>query len=282
VNVDRAYKVCEEITAAQARNFAYGIKLLPGPKRRAMSALYALARRIDDIGDGDAPVAEKLEGLAAARKDVARLPGAADPDDPVMVAVADACRRYPIPVSALEELIDGCEMDVCGARYDTFTDLIGYCRRVAGTVGRMSLSIYGCADPKLAEPLADDLGVALQLTNILRDIREDHDQLGRVYLPAEDLTRFGVGDDLDGPEDALVAVVAFETGRAEEWFERGLPLLGVLDRRSRSATAAMTGIYRQLLREIRRDPAAVLSRRVSLRAPKKVAIAARALLAGGA
>lgn len=281
MNVEQAYKTCEEITAAEARNFSYGIKLLPGPKRKAMSALYALARRIDDIGDGNAPVAERLEGLALVRKDVARLPGAANPHDPVIVAVADACRRYPVPVSALEELIDGCEMDVCGARYETFNDLLGYCRRVAGTVGRLSLSIYGCEDPKQAEPLADDLGVALQLTNILRDIREDHDQMGRVYLPAEDRERFGVGERLDGPADALIALVAFETARAEQWFQRGLPLLGMLDRRSRAATAAMAGIYHQLLREIRRDPAAVLSRRVSLGAHRKAAIAGRALLSGG-
>jgi len=311
VSVDDAYAACERITASEARNFYYGIRLLPPPKRRAMSALYALARRIDDIGDGDAPPASKLEALSEVRKDVAGL-AASGAEDPVLVAVADACRRYPIPTSALDELIDGCEMDVVGTRYASFEELVGYCRRVAGTVGRLSLAVYGCEDPSVGGPLADDLGVALQLTNILRDVLEDR-SMGRVYLPAEDLLRFGADPDLAvlsggdpggsrsaaGLEtvltggdpggsrsaaglEAVLAVVAFESGRAEEWFDRGLALLPMLDRRSRAATAAMAGIYRQLLREIRRDPAAVLRGRLSLAPWRKAAIAARALAKGEA
>ena len=197
MNIDLAYRQCEAITSTQARNFSYGIKLLPEPKRRAMSALYAMARRIDDIGDGEASVPDKLEALATVRKDVAAL-GTGDfrPDDPVLTALADVTRHFPLPLSALEELIEGCEMDANWAGYHTFDDLVGYCRRVAGTVGRLSLSIYGCAEPERAEPLADALGVALQITNILRDIVEDHEQMGRVYLPAEDRDRFDVAPDL--------------------------------------------------------------------------------------
>ena len=283
MNLDEAYRACEHITATEARNFSYGIKLLPEPKRRAMSALYALARRIDDIGDGDGAPAEKLDALARVRKQVGELRTdrpAVHSDDPVMTAVADVARRYPLPVSALEDLIEGCEMDVVGTRYDTFDDLVGYCRRVAGTVGRLSLAIYGTEAPARAEGLADDLGVALQITNILRDVVEDHRALGRVYLPRADLDRFGVGPDLDGPEDALIALVAFETGRAEEWYERGFTLLPLLDRRSRAATAAMAGIYHRLLVTIRRDPSAVLRGRVSLPAWQKAAVAARALTWG--
>jgi phytoene synthase len=283
VNIESAYARCEAITSTEARNFSYGIKLLPEPKRKAMSALYALARRIDDIGDGDGTTVEKLEALAEARKQVGELRSdrpALDPDDPVMTAVADVGRRYPLPVTALEELIEGCEMDVAGTRYATFDDMVGYCRRVAGTVGRLSLAIYGTADPARAEVLADDLGVALQITNILRDIVEDHESLGRVYLPAQDLKRFGVGGDLSGTEDAMVALIAFETARAEEWYERGLPLLPLLDRRSRACTAAMAGIYHRLLTTIRRDPAAVLRGRLSLPAWQKAAVAARALSTG--
>jgi phytoene synthase len=248
-----------------------------------MSALYALARRIDDIGDGEGTTVEKLEALAEARKQVGELRSgrpALDPDDPVMTAVADVCQRYPLPVTALEELIEGCEMDVVGTSYATFDDMVGYCRRVAGTVGRLSLAIYGTADPARAEVLADDLGVALQITNILRDIVEDHQNLGRVYLPAQDLQRFGVGGDLSGTEDAMVALIAFETARAEEWYERGLQLLPLLDRRSRACTAAMAGIYHRLLTTIRRDPAAVLRGRLSLPAWQKAAVAARALSTG--
>lgn len=279
MNVDEAYAVCQQITRTEARNFNYGIKLLPEPKRKAMCALYALARRIDDIGDGDAPQPEKLAALDKIRKDLAALE---DATDPVLVAVAETRRRYPIPMSALDELIDGCEMDVHGAVYPAFDDLVGYCRRVAGTVGRLSLSVYGCAEPERAAPLADDLGVALQVTNILRDVVEDHRELGRVYLPAEDRERFGVPADLSGSTDNLVALLAFEAGRAEEWYERGLRLLPMLDWRSRACTAAMAGIYRRLLVAIQRDPAAVLRQRLSLPAWQKVGVAVRAVSSGAA
>jgi 15-cis-phytoene synthase len=281
VNIDQAYRRCEKITRTEAKNFYYGIKLLPGPKRRAMSALYAMARRIDDVGDGDAPVPDKLEALAGIRKDVADLgAGEARADDAVLVALADVTRHFPLPLAALEELIEGCEMDANWAGYQSFDDLVGYCRRVAGTVGRLSLSIYGCAELERAEPLADSLGVALQITNILRDIVEDHDQMGRVYLPAEDRERFGVPPDLSGPTDGLIALVAFEAARAEEWYDRGLTLLPMLDWRSRACTAAMAGIYRQLLAGIQRDPSAVLRGRMSLPAWKKATVAARALTRG--
>jgi phytoene synthase len=280
IDVEAAYRACEHITRTEARNFNYGIKLLPQRKRRAMCALYALARRIDDIGDGDLPVPEKLAGLTRARKDVASLGDLAEDADAVMVAVADVCRHFPIPLGALEELIDGCEQDVQGATYETFDDLVGYCRRVAGTIGRLSLAVYGCADSERAVAWADDLGVALQITNILRDVVEDHQQMGRVYLPVDDRDRFGVSPDLSGPSDRLVALIEFEAGRAEEWYERGLRLLPMLDWRSRACTAAMAGIYRRLLTAIQRDPAAVLRGRLSLPAWQKAGVAARAIARG--
>jgi 15-cis-phytoene synthase len=279
VNIDDAYRRCADITRTEARNFNYGIKLLPEPKRLAMCALYAMARRIDDIGDGNQPVPEKLAALDQVRKDLATLEGE---DDPVVTALADVYRRYPVPVTALEELVDGCEMDVRGVTYQTFEDLVGYCRKVAGTVGRLSLAVYGCADPTVAIPLADDLGVALQITNILRDIDEDYRQMGRIYLPADDRDRFEVPADLSGPTDNLVALVAFEAARAEEWYDRGLRLLPLLDWRSRACTAAMAGIYRRLLVAIQRDPAAALRRRISLPAWQKAGVAVTALTRGTA
>ncbi|HLI01299.1 MAG TPA: squalene/phytoene synthase family protein [Acidimicrobiales bacterium] len=282
MNLDQAYDRCEEITRTEARNFSYGIRLLPAPKRRAMSALYAVARRIDDIGDGDQPAPAKLAALNEVRKQVDEV--AADPqaggDDPVLVALADTSRRYLIPMQALGELIDGCEMDVTGTTYDTFDELVGYCRRVAGTVGRLSLGIYGCDDPAVAAPLADSLGVALQITNILRDIVEDRDTMQRVYLPSDDLARFGCAPDLTGPTDAVAALVSWEAARAVDWYQRGLPLLPLLDRRSRACTAAMAGIYRRLLSMIQADPAAVLQGRLSLPGREKAAVAARALARG--
>ncbi len=284
MNLDEAYDRCEEITRSEARNFSYGIRLLPAPKRRAMSALYAIARRIDDIGDGDDPVEIKRKGLEAIRADLRAV--AADPSagagDPVLTALADASRRYPIPMPALQELVDGCAMDLEGTRYETFEALVGYCRLVAGSVGRLSLGIYGSSEPERAEPLADALGVALQLTNILRDVLEDRDVMGRVYLPVEDFERFGCDPAMTGPPEALVALVCFEAARAAEWYEHGLELLPLLDRRSRACTAAMAGIYRRLLDRILADPAAVLAERVSLPGREKALVALGALLRGTA
>jgi 15-cis-phytoene synthase len=276
VNLQDAYRQCAEITSREARNFAYGIRLLPPDKRAAMSALYALARRIDDIGDGEAPADDKLAALTKVRKQVANLSAVPD-DDPVLVALADVARRYPIPISAIEELIDGCELDVHGTRYATIDELVGYCRRVAGTVGRLSLAVFGTSDQATAEPLADALGVALQLTNILRDIVEDRDQMGRIYLPTDDIERFGCHADLDGPVDSVIGLIEYEAVRAEQWYTEGLQLLPLLDGRSRACTGAMAGIYRRLLTRIRRDPVAVLRARVSLPAWEKVWVAGRAL-----
>lgn len=280
--VEAAYERCERITATEAKNFAFGIRLLPPPKRRAMSALYALARRIDDIGDGDAPVAEKLAGLAVVRQSVEDLQGGknADPEDPVLVALADAAARYPIPLAAFDELVEGCEMDCRGAVYETFEDLEVYCRCVAGSVGRLSLGVFGTDRPEVAEPLADTLGIALQITNIVRDVLEDRRVMGRVYLPAEDLKRFGCEPDASGPPGAMGDLVRYEAERAEVLYEEGLQLLPMLDHRSKACVGAMAGIYHRLLRRIVEDPAAVLSRRVSLTNWEKAWVAARALVLG--
>jgi 15-cis-phytoene synthase len=290
VDLPVAYARCEEITKAEARNFSYGIRLLREPERRAMSALYAVARRIDDIGDGDAANADKLTALSNVRADLdAITPGHARlsereqrriDDDAVLVALRDTAARYPIPMTALHELVEGCQMDVEGAAYKTFDDLVGYCRKVAGTVGRLSLGIYGCAEPAAAEPLADALGVALQITNILRDIVEDRDAMGRVYLPTDDLARFDLDPEVRGRLDDICALVTFEAGRAEDWYDEGLALLPMLDRRSRACTAAMAGIYRRLLRRIQHDPSAVLEGRMSLPTSQKAAAAFRGLTWG--
>jgi phytoene synthase len=273
VNLEAAYDACEEITRREAKNFSYGIRLLRPPERRALSAVYALARRIDDIGDGSGTDEEKLAGLRQVRKEIERL---APEDDPVLVAVADAAERYQLPLGCFGELIDGCEMDVHGTRYETFDELVGYCRRVAGTVGRLSLAVFGAQDRPGATALADDLGVALQLTNILRDVLEDRG-LGRVYLPAVDAAEHGCDPELTGPVDALIELIGFECGRARAWFARGLGLLELLDWRSRACVGAMAGIYRRLLERIEADPSAVLRGRLSLSTGEKLAVAARAL-----
>jgi len=273
MDIAAAYDECEVITRREAKNFAYGIRLLHPPERRALSAVYALARRIDDIGDGDWTVEQKLSGLSGVRKEVDSL----NPDDdPVLVAIADAATRYHLPMHAFGELIDGCEMDVHGTHYETIEDLVGYCRRVAGTVGRLSLAVFGSYEREGAVALADDLGVALQLTNILRDVVEDRGN-GRVYLPAADAAAVGCPADLSGPPESIAALVAFECARARSWFAKGLELLPLLDRRSRACVGAMSGIYRRLLDRIEADPLAVTAGRVSLSGREKALVAARAL-----
>jgi phytoene synthase len=279
VDEQPAYRHCEEVTRGAAANFFYGIRLLPAPKRRAMCAVYAFARQVDDIGDGDLPAERKLAELAAARRALAGV----DPssDDPVLAALGHARGRFDLPLDALEDLIAGVEMDVRGTTFERFDELVLYCRRVAGSIGRLCLAIFEPRRPQDALPLADDLGVAMQLTNILRDVREDLEH-GRVYLPAEDLRRFGV-DDLAAPADAaLTELVRFEATRARGWFDRGLQLLPLLDSRSAACVLAMTGIYRRILERIEREPAEVLHRRVSLPAWEKAWVAARSLAGVGA
>ncbi len=274
MNTETAYEWCESVTRREAKNFAYGIRLLRRPERRALSAVYALARRIDDIGDGDGAPEDKLAGLQRVRKDVDEID--VPTDDPVLVAVADAARRYLLPMSCFGEIIEGCEMDVNGTSYQTIEDLVGYCRRVAGSVGRLSLAIFGTDHPEEAVPLADSLGVALQLTNILRDVVEDRSR-GRVYLPREDAERVGCAPDLSGPAAQVARLVALECGRANQWVAEGLQLLPLLDGRSRACVAAMAGIYRRLLVRIEHEPIAVTQGRVSLPAWEKAAVAARSL-----
>jgi 15-cis-phytoene synthase len=282
VDLTEAYRECERITWSQARNFAYGIRLLPPAKRRGLAVIYAFARRIDDIGDGTlpdqkttVPAEQKIADLEVARQAVLTLDGKSH-DDPVLLALADVTRNFPVPVEAFGELIDGCVADVRGTHYETFEDLHYYCRCVAGSVGRLSLGIFGTShDLDEAARLADSLGVALQLTNILRDIREDH-QNGRIYLPAEDLAKFDV--DLDAPNPSQFSrLVEFEAERARDWYATGWQLLPMLDRRSAACTGAMAGIYRQLLERIAAQPGSVLSSRVSLSTGEKAMVAARAL-----
>ncbi|SNS08235.1 Phytoene/squalene synthetase [Streptosporangium subroseum] len=374
MEISDAYQHCEQVVREKARNFSYGLRLLPPPKRRALSAVYALARRIDDIADGDEPVEQRLAHLATARaalntarpeleEPVPYAPiaarsdsedpvplghatatsGSGDPvpvalsaarsdpedpvplghgaatsdleapaplghgmatadledlvpfalstgppglEDPVLVALYDAARRYPLPLSAFEELIDGCVADVRGTTYRQFDELLSYCRSVAGSIGRLSLGVFGTEDADEAVPLADALGVALQITNILRDVREDR-LAGRIYLPSEDLERFGCTLDIDSsgrftdPPDRLVELMRFEADRARGWFRDGMRLLPTLDGRSAACTAAMAGIYRCLLDRIMSDPTEALAARLSLPPWRKAMVAARALAGAG-
>ncbi|MFD0419041.1 presqualene diphosphate synthase HpnD [Streptomyces sp. NPDC127108] len=282
-----AYSYCETVTGQQARNFAYGIRLLPTPQRRAMSALYAFSRRVDDIGDGALEPEVKGARLNDTRALLARVRDgevAEDDTDPVAVALSHAARHFPIPLGGLDELIDGVLMDVRGETYETWDDLKVYCRCVAGAIGRLSLGVFGTEPGALhaerAPEYADTLGLALQLTNILRDVREDALE-GRTYLPADDLAKFGCSAGFAGSEPPagsdFAGLVHFEVRRARALFAEGYRLLPMLDRRSGACVAAMAGIYRRLLDRIEREPEAVLRGRVSLPGREKAYVAVRGL-----
>ncbi|GAA5166451.1 MULTISPECIES: presqualene diphosphate synthase HpnD [Amycolatopsis] len=278
-DIDAAYAECERITRTEARNFYYGIRLLTSGRRKALCAVYALARRVDDIGDGDLPIEEKSVQLEEVRKSLAELDTTSDP---VLVAVADAAKRYPIPLGAFDELLDGVWMDIEGRRYATFDELTEYCRCVAGSIGRLCLGVFGSKPHPDASRYADALGIALQQTNILRDIREDLVN-GRVYLPKQDLDAFGVELALDergrleDPDGGLTALVRHSAARAREWYADGLRLAPLLDWRSKASCLAMAGIYRQLLERINDQPSLVFDRRLSLSGREKLGVAARAL-----
>jgi len=280
LEVEQAYQHCEQITRREAANFYYGIRLLPRAKRHAMSAVYAFARCVDDVGDDGGERMTQLATLADLREMLAALGDHRVPiDDPLLVALAHAHRHYELPLDALGLLIDGVELDVLGTRYDTFDELVDYCRRVAGSIGRLCLAIFsdGTADSlNGANALADDLGVAMQLTNILRDVREDH-RRGRMYLPAEDLVRFGCGEEISAGGTHAADLIRFEAGRAGDWFDRGIRLVDVLDPRSAARVLAMTGISRSILERIQRQPDQVLQRRISLPAWAKTWVAVRSL-----
>ena len=245
LSVEQAYAEVERITRRRARNFAYGIMLLPRPKRRAIAAVYAFAREVDDIADDpELPLANKRERLE-------RLHRALDeaPDESAMrVALADARSRYPIPARALHDLVDGGLMDTERQRYASFDDLSSYCRHVAGAVGIACTAVYGADQPQRAETL----GIALQLINIIRDVREDWD-LGRVYIPQDELASFGVREEqiADGRvTTAWQALMAYQAARARTYLDDGLTLLGYLDGRSAACVATFANLYRATLDRI--------------------------------
>jgi 15-cis-phytoene synthase len=272
VRVEEAYAEVTRITRREARNFAWGIAVLPRPKRLAVAALYAFARRVDDIADdGERPVEERRRGLEACRAAVESLPEA-PADDAVLVALADAATRYPVPRDALADLVRGGLMDADKDRYASWEELREYCRCVAGAVGLACTAVYGPTDAAAARPRAEALGLALQQINIMRDVAEDW-RLGRVYLPEDELERFGVSEaDIAagriGPE--WHALMEHQGRRADELMRKGLGLLPLLDRRSALCVRAFAGIYRGLLVQMRGRGYDVFSRRPQLSTLGKV------------
>jgi 15-cis-phytoene synthase len=243
VSVQAAYAEVERLTRREARNFAYGIRLLPRPKRQAIAAIYAFARRVDDVADGDLPLDEKrrrLEELRAALR--------APAQDPMLVALTDARERFGIPEAALADLVVGGVQDTEKSRYADFAELDRYCRLVAGAVGVACVAVYGSDDVERAATL----GVALQLINIVRDVQEDW-QLGRVYLPQDELAAYGVGEDDIAAGQVTPewrALMAFQASRARRHLDEGLGLLDSLDARSAACVSTFADLYRATLDRI--------------------------------
>jgi phytoene synthase len=290
-----AYSVCRSITRSAAKNFYYAFLVLPTAKRQALCAVYAYMRRCDDIADDfKLPAYERRQRLEAWLDAFHRAEAGNPTDDPVLLALADTQRRFKIPVELLDQLAFGTAMDIdiqesasptaTGAAelqvlYRTFGDLRQYCYRVASVVGLVCIRIFGYRDPA-AEGLAENLGLAFQLTNIIRDIQEDA-AMGRIYLPAEDLDRFKIG-----PADFRQAAIperlrwllAAESDRAREYYSSALELMPLIDEDSQPALWVLVTIYRRLLEKISDRKYDVFGKKVSLTVREKVVILGKGLV----
>jgi len=265
--VDQAYAEVQRVTRARAKNFAYGIMVLPREKRRAIAAIYAFAREVDDVADGELPVSHKRERLESLR---ARL--GEPPTDSTFIALADARERFDIPRDPLAALVEGGLQDLEQTRYANFDELRDYCEKVAGAVGVACVAVYGSDDLERALTL----GIALQLINIMRDVGED-DALGRVYLPQDELDQFGVVR-VDRVTPEWQALMAFQAQRARAHLDEGLRLLDSLDRRSALCVATFAGLYRGQLDRMEANGFDVFERSCRLSTRAKLAVVARGLV----
>jgi phytoene synthase len=246
--IAESYRYCREVARREAKNFFYGFLLLPRAKRDALCALYAFMRGVDDIADNPARLDEKKSGLAKRREEMDAVLRGEHRAEAVWPAFCDTMERYSIPPRVLHDLISGAEMDQTPRVYETFDDLRQYCYCVAGTVGLACLHVFGFSDPRAPE-LAEELGIAFQLTNILRDVASDL-EMDRVYLPREDMLRFGAKEsDLRAHRftDQWRAVLEFQSERAWQFYAEGWPLIRLVDRDSRAALWALAEIYLGIL-----------------------------------
>lgn len=265
---------CKEMARREAANFYWGFIALPPRRRVAIYSLYDFARQVDD--EADAPQAAHLAERLELHRDRLRRALAGEVSDPVMRVLAGAVERHGIPFEELDAVIRGVAMDFERTRYRTWEELRSYCLLVASAVGRMCVRIFGFKDPA-ALGHADDLGLAMQLTNILRDVKEDAG-LGRIYLPLEELERFGVAESalLSGdPGPGWEALVRFQAGRARSLFESGLRVMPLIPAPARACVGTMTGIYREVLERIEGDPRLPLAGRVSLSSAAKLKVMLR-------
>ncbi len=289
--LDVAYSVCRSIARAAAKNFYYGFAVLPRRKRNALSAVYAFMRRCDDIADDNTQsLDDRCNKLAEWLNKLHRSLAAQPTDDPVLLALTDAQRKYQIPVGLLDQLAYGTAADLdpgpsesataapLVARYRTFEELRQYCYGVASVVGLVCIKIFGYRDPA-AESLAERCGLAFQLTNIIRDVKEDIG-MGRVYFPQEDLAQFDLspGDLAAANASRLRPLLALEADRARDCYRAGEELIPLVSEDSQPALWVLITIYRRLLEKIAANGYDVFSERIRLTVPEKLAVFGKGML----
>jgi phytoene synthase len=275
-SLETDYRRCADITRQSSSNFYYAFMLLPTERRRSLYAVYAFCRFVDDVAD-DESTREPARLLSRWREELGRVYGEGRPTRGISRALADTVERFSIPRRCFEELIAGMEMDLSCKRYATFEELRRYCYRAAAVVGLICIEIFGYTNPD-AKVYAENLGIACQLTNILRDVKEDAAK-GRIYLPLEDLARFSVTETeiLEGVySDAFVRLMEFEARRAREYYQRAQHSLPPEDRSTLLTAEAMRLIYGSLLDRIVSSKYRVLDRRLSLSAINKLYLVGRA------
>ncbi len=275
-SLEASWRHCESVARRRARNFYYSFLALPPARRRAMCALYAFMRECDDLSDGHRASREALLEWRRHLEDALR---GSLPPHPLWPAFLESVRTYRIPHDCLYGMIDGVSSDLEPRTFETFDDLYRYCYLVASVVGIATIHVFGFSDPR-APHLAERCGIAFQLTNILRDVREDALN-GRIYLPREDMARFRVAPEmLSAPSVSpqLRSLLAFELSRARAFYDEARPLIEMVDPECRHALWALIEIYRRLLDRIEKGNYEVLASRIRLPALEKTAIALRAIL----
>ena len=274
-DLTRAYDHCEQITKSQAKNFYYAFRTLPASKRRAIYAAYAFCRICDDIVDEDRPREEK-ERLFKDTRRLLHEDQSGTTEHPVFTALRDATETFDIPVRYFEEVIEGVEMDIDHARFQNFEELRAYCYKVASTVGLISIEIFGYNDPG-AKHYAIDLGLAMQLTNILRDLREDSLR-GRIYIPLDEIASFGYSEQelkLGVTNAAFRDLMKYQVARARQYFAGGRRLVPLVSAKSRACPAVLIAFYSAILDRIEASDFDVFQRRIGLNAREKMLLMAR-------
>ena len=268
--LELAYAHCRRITKENARNFYYTFRPMPADKRRAMYAVYAYCRLCDDIADGELPVEEKYHDFEEVRRNL-RLPEPTGEDAPIYRALHDTARRFEIPYRHFEEILQGVEMDMVKSRFASFDELREYCYKVASVVGLVCIRIFGYEDPK-AKEYAVDMGIAMQLTNILRDVKEDVER-GRIYIPLDEMSRFEYTEaelERGALTDGFRSLMEHQAKRARRYYESSRALFPLISADARTCPKLMHATYSGILERIEHAGFDVFERRIGLSAGAKL------------